>query len=223
MLKESDIELAFPVGTEIWGKKITMSCPTYGYWYQRFSVGLHKRMGDVVKSDYAVTSEIVKELLEQLDSEWEVASCDSERKRIADMGLVIAAGFLCGLRGEEIMKVDLGGLMKYLDPGRDHATCPHLIVALLGRLKGETGERYHMMVMSRVSRSGIVGGIWADRVVEVNRRNGRTKGYVFTYPGAKSSVVFGRIEWWRSIGGTVGLRVMSSRIQERNHRWYLGG
>jgi hypothetical protein len=135
-------------------------------------------MGDVVKSDYAVTSEIVKELLEQLDSEWEVASCDSERKRIADMGLVIAAGFLCGLRGEEIMKVDLGGLMKYLEPGRDHATCPHLIVALLGRLKGETGERYHMMVMSRVSRSGIVGGIWADRVVEVNRRNGRTKGQV---------------------------------------------
>ena len=37
-----------------------------------------------------------------------------------------------------------------------------------------------MMVMSRVSRSGIVGGIWADRVVEVNRRNGRTKGNVFT-------------------------------------------
>ena len=172
--------MAFPVGTEVWGKKITMPCPTYGYWYQRFSVGLHKRMGDVVKSDYAVTSEIVKELLEQLDSEWEVASCDSERKRIADMGLVIAAGFLCGLRGEEIMKVDLGGLMKYLDPGRDHATCPHLIVALLGRLKGETGERYHMMVMSRVSRSGIVGGIWADKVVEVNRRNGRTKGHVFT-------------------------------------------
>ena len=47
------------------------------------------------------------------------------------MGLVIAAGLLCGLRGEEIMKVDFGGLMKYLDPGRDHATCPHLIVALL--------------------------------------------------------------------------------------------
>ena len=167
-------------------------------------------MGDVVKLDYAVTLEIVKELLEQLDSEWGVASCDSERKRIADMGLVIAAGFLCGWRGQEMMKVDLGGLMKYLEPGRDHATCPHLIVALLGRLKGDNGEGYHMMVMSRVSRSGIVGGIWADRVVEVNRRNGRTKGYVFTYPGAESSEVFGRIKWWRSIGGTVGLRVMSS-------------
>jgi hypothetical protein len=85
-----------------------------------------------------------------------------ERKRIADSGFVIAAGFLCGLRGEEIMKVDLGGLIKYLESGRNHATCPHLIVALLGSLKGETGEGYHMMVMARELQSGIIAGIWAD-------------------------------------------------------------
>jgi hypothetical protein len=64
---------------------------------------------------------------------------------------------------------DLGGLMKYLEKGRNHKSCPHLIVALLGRLKGETGEHYHMMVlMARESRSGILGGVWADRVVQVN-------------------------------------------------------
>jgi len=47
------------------------------------------------------------------------------------------------------MKVDLGGLMKHLEKGRNHASCPHLIVALMGRLKGETGERCHAMVMAR--------------------------------------------------------------------------
>jgi hypothetical protein len=57
--------------------------------------------GDAVKSDHAVTSEIAKELLEQLDSEWEVATCDRERKRVADKRFLIAAGFLCGLREEE--------------------------------------------------------------------------------------------------------------------------
>jgi len=51
---------------------------------------------------------------------------------------------------------------------------------LLGRLKGETGERYHMMVMACMSQSGIDGGVWADRVVEVNVKSGRSKGYVFT-------------------------------------------
>jgi hypothetical protein len=158
-------------------KLITTPCPTYGYWYQRFSQGLHKRMEDVVKSDYAVTSGIIRELL---DSEWEASTGGLERKRIANMGLVLSTVFLCGLRGEEIMKVDLGGLIKYLEVGRKHPTCPHAIVALLGRLKGETGERYHMMVMARVSNSGIEGGIWADRVVEVNAEANRTKGYVFT-------------------------------------------
>jgi hypothetical protein len=78
-------------------KLITTPCPTYGYWYQRFSLGMHKRMGDVVRSDYAVTSQIVKELLDQLDSEWESSINERERKRIADLGFLISAGFLCGL------------------------------------------------------------------------------------------------------------------------------
>lgn len=75
-------------------KLITTPCPTYGYWYQRFSQGLHKRMGDMVKSDFAVTSEIIKELLQQLDSEWEGSSSSLERKRIANLGLMLTAGFL---------------------------------------------------------------------------------------------------------------------------------
>ena len=79
--------------------------------------------------------------------------------------------------------------MKYLKVGRDHVACPHAIVALLGRLKGETGERYHMMVMARSSNSGIEGGIWADRVVEMNRKAKRLKGWVFTRGRAKQAKI----------------------------------
>ena len=78
------------------------------------------------------------------------------------------------------MKIDLSGLLKYLEVGREHSQCPHLIVALLGRLKGETGERYHMMVMARETQSGINGGIWADRIARLNRDRNRTEGWVFT-------------------------------------------
>jgi hypothetical protein len=119
-------------------------------------------------------------LLSQLDLEWEASTAVRERKRIADVGFLLSSGFLCGLRGEEIMKIDLSSVIKYLEVGGRHPTCPHVIVALLGRLKGETGERYHMMVMARVSRSGIDGGVWADRVAEVNIGSGRRKGYMFT-------------------------------------------
>jgi hypothetical protein len=94
---------------------ITTPCPTYRYWYQRFSRGLHKRTGDVVRSDYAVTLEIMKELLEQLNSECEASmTTEQEKKRIANMGLLLSVGFLCGLRGEELMKIDMGVLWYYL-------------------------------------------------------------------------------------------------------------
>jgi hypothetical protein len=55
-------------------KMFTTPCPTYGYWYQRFNLGLHKRMGDVVRSDFAVTAEIVNALLNNLEEEWSDAA-----------------------------------------------------------------------------------------------------------------------------------------------------
>jgi hypothetical protein len=33
-------------------------CPTYGYWFERFMLGCHKRMGDMVVSDHALLVEI---------------------------------------------------------------------------------------------------------------------------------------------------------------------
>jgi hypothetical protein len=44
-------------------------CPTYGYWFERFILGCHKRMGDMVVSDCALSIEIFKELLVDLEKE----------------------------------------------------------------------------------------------------------------------------------------------------------
>jgi hypothetical protein len=54
---------------------------------------MHKQIGDGVRPDYAVTSQIVKELLEQLDSEWETLTNEKEIKRIANMGLLYVPVF----------------------------------------------------------------------------------------------------------------------------------
>jgi hypothetical protein len=136
-------------------KMFTTPCPTYGYWYQRFNLGLHKRMGDVVRSDFAVTAGIINALLNGLDEEWNDAPNWKMRLETVEMAFVLVSGYCCGLRGEEIMKIDLAGLLKYLEIGRQDAEHPHVIVPLLGRIKGETGERYHMMVLAREMRSGI--------------------------------------------------------------------
>ena len=44
-------------------KTYSTTCPTYGYWFERFILGCHKRMGDVVVSDFALSLPIFRELL----------------------------------------------------------------------------------------------------------------------------------------------------------------
>ena len=160
-------------------KMFTTPCPTYGYWYQRFNLGIHKRMGDVVRSDFAVTADIMRALLGTLNEEWEDAATDLARTKITEMAFVLVSGYCCGLRGEEIVKADLAGFLKYLVVGKQDAEHPHVIVPLIGRIKGETGERYHMCVLARETVSGIQAGTWADRLATVNTRSNKVRGPLF--------------------------------------------
>lgn len=160
-------------------KTYSTDCPTYGYWFERFMLGCHKRMGDYTVTDYALSKEILMELLEDLEFDYQRAETDAEKDEIVWFANLLVIGFLNGLRGEEIMKVDVAGLLKYLDVGAADEKHPHVIVPLIGRLKGETGEQYHMFPMARVTKSGIAAGKWADRLGIALVRQGRRRGFVF--------------------------------------------
>jgi hypothetical protein len=164
-------------------------CPTYGYWFERFTLGCHKRMGDKVVSDYGLSIEIFNEILATLELEWIEATTEAERDKITEFASVMFFGFGCGLRGEEIVKVDIAGFLKYIQVSREHPECPHLVVPLLGRLKGEMGERYHMMILARETVSGLEPGKWADRMSESLRRRGRTNGYMFQNARGKQAKI----------------------------------
>jgi hypothetical protein len=119
------------------------------------------------------------ELLRALNEEWKDSTTWEGRAKIVEMAFVLVTGYCCGLRGEEIVKIDLAGLLKYLEIGSLDIEHPHLIVPLIGRIKGETGERYHMMVLARETKSGIQAGIWEDRIARVNKERKRERGPVF--------------------------------------------
>ena len=68
--------------------------------------------------------------------------------------VIYIVGYCCALCGEEIPKCDLGGTMKHFEESGAH-TSPHVIVALIGRIKGETGLRYHILPLVTRTRSGI--------------------------------------------------------------------
>jgi len=119
------------------------------------------------------------ELLKQLEDDYDNAGGEEEKDAIVEFAVLLLVGFLLGLRGEEIMKTDISGLLKYLDVGAGDETFPHVVVPLIGRLKGELGERYHMLIMARVTRSGIQAEKWMDRLCLSLVRRDMWNGFVF--------------------------------------------
>ena len=96
-------------------KTYATTCPTYGYWFGRFILGCHKRMGDKVIQDFALSRTIFKAMLVHLESDWKASLSDEDRDEIVEFACALIAGFLVGLRGEEIVKMDSSGLLKYID------------------------------------------------------------------------------------------------------------
>jgi hypothetical protein len=137
------------------------NCPSYGYWFERFMRGVHKQIGEEVCSDHALSVKVLHKIPGHLDHGWRDALTPESRKEIVEIAFFLVSGFCLGLRGEEVVKLDIAGLLTYFEAGRDHCAHPHVMIPLLGHFKGETGERWHLLPIVWKTRSGIEAGVWA--------------------------------------------------------------
>ena len=163
-------------------KMFHTSCPTFGDWYERFTLGMHKRMGDLTIQDEAMSVELLLAVLELFERDFGLAGDDLELQ--ADVIFPAAfcvVGFCAGLRGEEIPLMDLCETAKLFDVGMNHADpdLRHVIVPLIGRFKTETGEKTHLMPLVPVTTSGIPVARWVKRVLDWYHTMGITRGPVF--------------------------------------------
>ena len=84
------------------------------------------------------------------------------------MGAAVALALCGSLRGNEVFMLDLNGLRKHVnlgkegvmpkDPlkaGTDLSQAPHITIPLLGEFKGELGFQYHLMWLASTTSSGI--------------------------------------------------------------------
>ena len=157
-------------------------CPSYGLWFDRMMNGCHKRMGDRIKRDHALSIDILLELLKRLERDWNRAQHGSKEQRysVAEFGLLLCQGYCVGLRGEEIVKTMATGLRKWHEAGRLNTNNPHVCFPLRGRMKGETGERNHLLVAPYKTVSGINVGLWMSRLLECFTEMGRAEtGYLY--------------------------------------------
>ena len=80
-----------------------------------------------------------------------------------------------GLRGNEGFWVDAGRRRAGSDLGRNATedSLPHVVVSLLGRIKGEDGDRMHVFALATESGSGIKTRVILERAWKFMRRKGR--------------------------------------------------
>jgi hypothetical protein len=116
--------------------------PTNLDWFKRFMRGCHKRMGDIWIPDRALT---IRELLccqTLLENDWDLFKGDEHgRLKTALTAVSMIEGFAAGLRGEEIVRMDLGAIRKHWNESMDHPDAPHVPLMLAGQFKRKIGEK----------------------------------------------------------------------------------
>jgi hypothetical protein len=161
-------------------KLFLTTSPSHGDWFERFSRGMHERMGDKVKQDLGVTIDQMHMLMANYERRWALAGNGREsQSRVVFPALFCVVGFCCALRGEELPLMSLTGTRMHLEEGLRHHAMPHVVVALLGRFKNEVSEKYHLMPLVQVTATGLEPGKWILRTVKWYEEGGETRGWIF--------------------------------------------
>jgi len=160
-------------------RKMTVTkCPTYGEFFERFMRGMHKRMGEITRPDRAISFDIMLELQRMLEMEW--LNHDNDLAVAMEASFYLVA-FCCALRGEEVPLADLHGTLKYWEEG-EVGNIKHVVIPLLGRFKGETGESYHLLCAAAVTDHGLEPRKWIGRLIQLLQNSGVRNGPLFRSP-----------------------------------------
>lgn len=167
------------VGKDVRTALITC-CPTQSEWFEKFALGCLKRMGQVVKSNMAITMDVALELLRRLETAGRQRG-GWEHLLLLMVGAAVVIGMRGSLRGHEIFLTDLLGVRKHLSKGKVATpTAPsHIFVTLLGRFKGETGERYHLTPLASMTDLGLPIRRWITMLVVAWDMRGIRSGPLF--------------------------------------------
>jgi hypothetical protein len=160
------------------GGRISNS-PTNHMWFQRFTQGCHRRMGDLWLPNRAVSRHELVACFEILEERWKIFEADLVGlDKVSSTACIIIAGYHGGLRGEEINRVNAGGMSFYwkeATEGRD----VHIPLMLSGRFKKEVGEKYFCQPLAPTTDSGRNLIVWFQRKLAVLTKQSLCSGPMF--------------------------------------------
>jgi hypothetical protein len=156
---------------------------SHQFWFSRFMTGVHKRVGQVRKQDKEMSIASIEVLHAAdaiLEDQWSRAGNPNEKKQIAEMGVWFVGGFCIGLRGEEMLNIELAGTANNIKHLEDEVN-PHFKFILLGRTKGNqlSGAKFGVPCVPVTKGTNIRPGRWVKRLVETLHGMGRRSGRLF--------------------------------------------
>jgi hypothetical protein len=149
--------------------------PCHSRFYQCFSTGCKKRMGQDWRPNKAISVDLMRAVLEDFLTLATSEKGTRSRSLWIFGGAYCAICFVVSLRGSEGLMVDLGGLCSHFND------CPekYSVVSLRGRVKGENHERSHLLPCSNETDSGIQVRKWIKWTIIMNSRLRRRDGPAF--------------------------------------------
>ena len=171
--------------------------PTHSFWFVRFMEGLHRRVGEVIKQDWSIPINVLKYIDESLDELWVSAVDMVDRLRIAEMGTWFLVGFCTGLRGEEMLMIELEGTAQQLRFLRE-PVLPHFLLQIRGRTKSSqlAGSSFQMPCVAVTEGTQLRPGRWIERLIDVLRQKGRRSGRLFQRKLATPRLVEFEDDWY---------------------------
>ncbi len=174
-------ELGNSVGAYERNKMWISTSVSHQFWFSRFMVGIHKRVGEVKKQDEAFTIDIILEIKLLLDLSWTRTKegDGDERRRLAELGVWFMVGFCCGLRGKEMLLIELAGTRNSLADMLDEQG--HFKVVISGRTKGNqvSGAKFSFPCVHTTQGNGLNPGVWIRRLIQIRSSEEDNNGRLF--------------------------------------------
>ena len=155
------------------------SVVSHQFWFSRFMVGIHKRVGEVKRQDEAFTIDVLKQIQLILELDWTRGTDTEGKKRVAELGVWFIVGFCCGMRGEEMLLLELAGTRNSLEGMLEGQG--YFKVVLSGRTKGNqiSGSKFSLPCVNITSGTGLEPGVWMRRLIDIRSEESDNSGRIF--------------------------------------------
>jgi hypothetical protein len=140
---------------------------TQSRFFERFSLRMKVRMGQCTRRNFPIKSNMVGAVLDRMKDMISAigGNAEHERRRLLILaGAFIAVLFGGSMRGNEGLMLDGDQLGRHIMLGTDHEL-PHVLAPMYGYWKGEDGERFHIVPIISVSRTGIEFRWWLEQLL----------------------------------------------------------